>query len=193
MRATLRHEGRGYNLRRTAIRAVPRLAAFALLWWVLTEGSAESWLFGVPLVIGATLASLALLPADENSGGRSLSPAGVARFAPFFVWQSLAGGTDVALRALRPGRPLDPGFVEYELRLPGRPARVFMANVASLLPGTLSAELEDRRLQVHALSHGSGVIETLEEMETRVADLFGQELGRHERPSFTDEGGEKGG
>ncbi len=190
MRAALRREGHGWELRRAMSRALPRLALLAVLWWVLTGGSAESWLFGVPVIVGSTLASLALLPAGHRVWTPSL--AGAARFVPFFAWQSLAGGADVALRALRPSLPLDPDFVDYEFRLPEGPSRVFMANVISLLPGTLGAELEGRRLLVHTLSRGPGVLEGLEETEDRIADLFGLELEQHEEAPLTDEGGERG-
>lgn len=191
MREALRQTRREWGLRRTMSRALPRAALLALLWWVLTGGSAESWLFGIPLIIGSTLASLALLPAGHRVWTPSL--AGAARFVPFFAWQSLAGGSDVALRALRPSLPLDPDFVDYEIRLPEGPPRVFMANVTSLLPGTLGAELEGRRLLVHTLSRGPEVLENLEETEDRVAGLFGIELERREEPSLADEGGERGG
>ncbi len=151
------------------LRAAPRAALLALLWWVLTGGDAGSWLIGAPVIVGATVASLALLPA----GGWRWSPAGVLRFVPFFLWQSLVGSVDVALRALRPGLPLHPTLLDYELRLPEKPARVFMANTISLLPGTLSAELEGRRLRVHTLTQGPEVLENLRKLELRVSALFG--------------------
>lgn len=153
-------------------RAAPRAALLTVAWWVLTGGSLDSWLFGVPTIAFATFASVALLPA----GGWRPSLVGLARFVPFFLRQSLAGGWDVALRALRPSRPLSPEVFEYALRLPESPARAFMAGVTGLLPGTLSVGLGDGRIRVHSLTDDPGAAETLRELEARVADLFGLEL-----------------
>lgn len=153
-------------------RAAPRAALLALLWWVLNNGSTGSWWLAVPTLVGAVLLSLALTP----TSGWGWSPLGFIRFVPFFLWQSVGGGVDVALRALRPSLPLAPDFVEYELRLSPQAARVFMADVASLLPGTLGAELKGDRLNVHVLNSGPRALESIEELESRVAALFGVEL-----------------
>ena len=160
--------GRGVSAATLLCRTLP----LVLLWWVLSGGDAGSWLIGVPVILGATVLGLALRP----SGGWRWTLTGAVRFVPFFLRQSLGGGVDVALRALRPGRPLHPAFVDYELRLAENPARVFMANVISLLPGTLSAQLEGRRLRVHTLTRGQEVPDDLQDLESRVAALFGLEL-----------------
>ncbi|HSL00792.1 MAG TPA: Na+/H+ antiporter subunit E [Rubrobacteraceae bacterium] len=154
-----------------ARRAVLRGALLALLWWALVGGDAGSWLVGAPAIVGATAASLLLSP-----GGWRWTPGGVLRFVPFFVYQSLVGGLDVALRALDPRLPLQPTLLDYKLRLPESPARVFMADTISLLPGTLSAVLEGRDLRVHTLTQGPEVLDNLRELERRVAALFGLEL-----------------
>jgi multicomponent Na+:H+ antiporter subunit E len=147
-----------------------RAVTFALLWWILTAGAAESWLVGVPVVLLASLISMALVPAF------SWSPIGVARFAPFFVWHSLRGGVDVAWRAFHPGLPIDPDLIEYPLRLsPGLP-RVFMVNTVSLLPGTMSAELDADCLKVHVLNTRKNVLSELMMVEQAVARMFGTSL-----------------
>jgi multicomponent Na+:H+ antiporter subunit E len=150
-----------------------RVALLAGLWWILTGGELRSWIFGVPAVAAAAYLSLKLAPAG---GGWRWTAGGVARFVPFFLWQSLSGGVDVAWRAFRPDMPLEPDLIEYEWRLAHAPARVFMAGTVSLLPGTLSAELGDRVLRVHTLVRGPRASEGLERLEERVAALFGVEM-----------------
>ncbi len=149
--------------------AAPRAALFALLWWVLTEGEASSWWLGVPVVIASALASWGL----RAEPAWSLRPVGLARFLAVFLWQSFRGGLDVAFRALHPRLPLAPDFKVYTLRLPAGPARVFFANTLSLLPGTLSADIRDERLTVHALDGNLPVLESVQFLEVLVADLFG--------------------
>ena len=147
-----------------------RTVIFALLWWVLTEGAPNSWLVGVPVVLLAVLASEALLP------GVSWSLPGAVRFVPFFLWHSLHGGVDVARRALHPRLPISPELFDYRWRLPPGLPRVFMANTVSLLPGTLSAELDEEYLRVHVLDQTGNFVSGLAVVEARVARLFGLSL-----------------
>lgn len=149
---------------------VVRGGVFGLLWWVLTGGEIGSWMIGAPTVLLATLASAALIPVAP------WSVSGLLRFIPFFIWHSLKGGVDVAWRSLHPRLPIAPDLVEYSLHLPPGLPRVFMANTLSLLPGTLSAELDDARLCVHVLDGRGSFPLVLEALEKRVADLFGLTL-----------------
>ncbi len=176
MRAKERRTGSARALLR---RAVPRAVVLVLLWLVLTGGDTDAWYIGALAVVAGTLGSLAVLPGGY---GWRWTAGGLARFVPFFVRETLSGGTDVALRALRPSMPLDPEIVPYESRLPLNAARVFMAGVISLLPGTLSAELKGRHLQVHSLMGADQALKNLDKLETRVADLFGLELSTGGEP-----------
>jgi len=147
-----------------------RAVLFALLWWMLTEGAADSWLVGAPVVVLAALASGVLLP------GTSWSLPGLLRFIPFFLWHSLRGGVDVAGRALHPRLPISPDLLKHQWRLPTGLPRVFMANTVSLLPGTLSAELGDEFLLVHVIDQTSAFETELTVIEARVARIFGLNL-----------------
>lgn len=51
-----------------------------------------------------------------------------------------------------------------------------MANTVSLLPGTLSAELDEEHLHVHILDHTGAFSSELMVIEARVARLFGLNL-----------------
>ncbi|MGF1470651.1 MAG: Na+/H+ antiporter subunit E [Rubrobacteraceae bacterium] len=165
-----RNPSAGLLLRSSALRFI----TLALLWLALTEGDLGTWWLGFLAAGAATLSSLVLLPPAE----RPWSPIGVIRFVGFFLRQSLLGGVDVALRALKPGINLDPGLVEYTTRLPPGLPRVLFANTISLLPGTLSAEIRDRQLLVHTLATSPGLREELRSAEEVVAGLFGVELPR---------------
>jgi multicomponent Na+:H+ antiporter subunit E len=154
------------RLRTGSVRAV----LFAVMWWILTDGAVDSWLVGVPLVLFATLVSGILVPPFSWSVIR------IARFVPFFLWHSLSGGVDVARRALHPRLPISPRLFDHRWRLPPGPQRVFMANTVSLLPGTLSAELDEEYLRVHVLDHTGAFAAELARIEVRVARLFGLNL-----------------
>jgi multicomponent Na+:H+ antiporter subunit E len=154
------------------LRLTLRVAVFALLWWALTGGARDSWGIGLPLVLIAVAVSLGLSPAR----GGPLSVTGTLRFLPFFLWHSLRGGVDVARRAFHPSLPIRPVLVEYRLRVPPGPGPVFMANVVSLLPGSLAAGLDGDRLLVHVLDRNGDFRRELSALERRVADLFGEPL-----------------
>lgn len=147
-----------------------RAAVFALIWWILTGGEPGSWLIGGVVIVLATLTSLSLLPKIP------FSTLGFIRFVPFFLWRSFKGGIDVARCALHPRLPLAPSLREYTFRLPKGPARVFMANTVTLLPGTLSVDVGDAGLLVHMLDETRPFDTELDAVERRVADLFGLAL-----------------
>ena len=149
---------------------VRRLLLFVVLWWILTGGAPDSWLIGVPIVVLAAWLSLVLW-ADSV-----LSLAGLARFVPWFAYQSLVGATDVALRAFRRRMPLRPGIVRQRLRLPAGASRVTLANVVSMLAGTLSADIEGDDLVIHALDTDKDMEAMVRDLEPRIAALFGLPL-----------------
>jgi multicomponent Na+:H+ antiporter subunit E len=159
-------------LRRCFGLAIPRFGFLAGLWYVLTNGHEASWGVGIPVLIAGTCASL-LLQSPQAWRWRL---AGLGRFLPVFLWLSWRGGFDVALRALHPHCPLTPGLLIYPLKLPIGPARIFFANTVSLLPGTLSANLEEDRLTVHVVDEHLPVLGNLQSMESLVAELFGLQL-----------------
>lgn len=111
------------------------LAFLGLLWALITADDSESWMLGIPT------AGLAFLAYDRMRTHHRvrLSPSRLPGFVAWFLWQSLRGGADVARRALLPRTPLNPAFVSCRLTIPQGPARVFLINCLSLLPGTLSA------------------------------------------------------
>jgi multicomponent Na+:H+ antiporter subunit E len=145
------------------------VALFAV-WLALNGGSA--WASGLAFSALGALAGATLAP-----GTASLwRPWQVLSFAAFFLRESLRGGLDVARRALHPRLPVQPHFVDHALRLPAGPPRTLMVGMVSLLPGSLSADLDLSRnvLRVHLLAEDAGA--GLDELESRIAALFGLEL-----------------
>lgn len=145
---------------------------FAGLWWALSEGRPSSWGFG--LAFAALAATVSLLLRREPLG--RLSPAGVLRFVPFFLWRSFVAAVQVSRLALAPRLRLHPSLVAYPLRLKTPRGRLFFANTLSLLPGTLSVDLWGGQLRIHALDAGPDTFREAAGVEERVADLFGETL-----------------
>lgn len=150
-------------------RATLRLLPLLLVWWVLTQGDPASWAIGIPTVLFATIISLSLSASSCWEWRLSAFP----RFVSFFAYCSLRGGVDVACRAFSPSLPLAPAVLAYSLRLREGTARVFFANIVSLLPGTLSTDIRGDTLMVHVLDSTLPVFERLQRLEVAVARLFG--------------------
>jgi multicomponent Na+:H+ antiporter subunit E len=154
--------------------AVSRLVIFSIGWLLLTEGSPRSWPLSLSVIMVSTAASLRLWP----SGAMRFSLRGATRFAPYFLRQSILGGWDVALRALRPSMPVNPGFIRFEFELQADAARVFFAWTVSLLPGTVSARMENDGLQVHVLNRSEGVEKRLRRLEELVGSALKDKIER---------------
>ena len=135
----------------TRDRWVHRARAFALLTvvWTALDGTA-TWPAGLAVAtVGAWIAgALALHPPAP------IRPLRAIGFAAYFVAASVVGGIDVAWRAFRPGRTVQPSVRRLPLRLPAGTPLTLMVSALSLMPGTLAAGLEDdgRTLVVHALT-----------------------------------------
>lgn len=146
-----------------------RALIFALVWWLLAEGRADSWGLGLIFVALAVAASLRLWPPVHHR----LSPGGMLAYAGFFIVQSVRGGFQVAAMALRPRLVLAPALFEIPLRLPPGPAAVLLIGTLNLLPGTLSVRLHGGTLCLHALDGRLPVEHEVRAAEAYIARLFG--------------------
>lgn len=146
-----------------------RGAAFALVWWALAEGRADSWGVGAVSVAAALAASLILAP----PGAGRLSVVGLFGYAGFFLIQSVRGGSQVAARAFRPRMGLAPALVEVAVVLPEGLPRVLLVNTLNLLPGTVCIRLTDDRLHLHVLDVSQPITEEVREVESRILRMLG--------------------
>ena len=154
--------------------AISRATGFFGFWLVLTGADAGDLAAGLVATVAATWASLRLMPAEQWS----LRPIKLAELVLHFLRQSIAAGTDVALRALDPRLPLRPGFVVYQAHLPPGTARDTFCAIMSLLPGTLPCgPAEGNGLTIHCLDVTQPVAEQLAAEEA----LFMQALGGAQR------------
>ena len=146
--------------------AIGRGLGLFALWLVLMQSAKPLDLaVGALAAIGATVASLRLLPPE----------AGRVRFVillallPRFLWQSLKAGVDVARRAFAPRIPLATGFVDYRTGFPRGMARNHFATITSLMPGSLPSGDGPDSIEYHCLDIGQPAAEQLAEEERRLA------------------------
>ncbi len=72
-----------------------------------------------------------------------------------------------------PGGRFIPAVIDYPLRLPPVLPQVFLANIVSLLPGTLSATLDGQALKLHVLDSRGDSMTELKALKQRVARMCG--------------------
>ncbi|MGE5306860.1 MAG: Na+/H+ antiporter subunit E [Alphaproteobacteria bacterium] len=144
----------------------------SLLWLALNGADVKSWIVGLPTAILAAAINFPSLP----RGSWRWKFHGVLPMLWFFIKESYRGAFDVARRALDPRLPIDPGLITYNCRLATTSARLFFADLITLMPGTLSACSNDRELVIHALDVRGDVESGLRELEEKVAALFGEHL-----------------
>lgn len=151
-------------------RAVWALQTFVVLMavWLALNGLTAWWL-------GAAFAALGGLAGSTLAIGDPYPwrPLRLIAFFGYFVRASILGGVDVAVRALHPRLPIRPHLLRRELAVPPGQPRTLLLSLVSLLPGTLSVELQRDTLVVHALSEQSAA--GLDDLEPRIQWLFSLE------------------
>jgi len=146
--------------------------SLALVWLLLTRGAVASWFIGIPAIALALFVKNRL---PKLSAFR-LSMTAFFPFLFYFMKQSLLGGVDIALRVFQRDMRLSPSFMTYHFRVKNQIARLFFANTISLLPGTLSADIQGDAATIHLLDLKLNNREQLNILEEKVASLFGEEI-----------------
>jgi len=146
------------------------LGIFWPLWgvWLALNGTAG-------LAAGIAAAALAALVGAWLVPGAAhpWRPLQLLPFGAFFMRQSLRGGIDVARRALHPRLPVSPCWIEHPIWLPPGQPRTLMIGVVSLLPGSLSAELDPLADVLHVHNLARDTDPGLEALQVRIGALFG--------------------
>lgn len=157
-----------------------RLGALALLWWVLAEGSTFQWWLGLIVVVVATAASYVLSYDEENT--KSLSLKALLVFLPYFFYQSFKGGIRVAWAAFSPRKSVQPHYVRflYKIRPEDELARITVAAVLCLFPGTVSCKIEGDHLLMHVLDEGMFELDETRKVERLIANIFYASITQHD-------------
>lgn len=152
-----------------------RVLVLGVIWVVLSGTEIKALVFGAVVVPAAVWLSLQLIPAQNP-----LRLWGLVRHIPVFIWGSLRGGLDVALRAFSPAMGLRPGWVKVPVALDDG-ARVALGSELSLMPGTLSAGMRDGKLLVHLLDTDAKFEDGIPQSEAAIAAMIDQSGSAEER------------
>jgi len=142
--------------------------------WVLLSGMIQPLLLGLGLV---SVLFVAWLKARADRRDRAPVPFAlrIGRIPGYLLWLSweiVKSNVDVARRILSPGLPIAPSIRWLPARQRTELARVMYADSITLTPGTLSIDLDDEWVEVHALDESSlDALENGSHMDMRVSRL----------------------
>ena len=150
-----------------------KLALALLAVWVLLSGYIQPLLLGLGAASCLAVAWLKVR-ADRRDGDPVPFALHVHRLPGFLLWLSweiIKSNVDVSRRILSPSLPIAPAVRWLPANQRTELTRVIYADSITLTPGTLSIDLEDAAVEVHALNEES--LDTLErgEMDARVCRL----------------------
>jgi multicomponent Na+:H+ antiporter subunit E len=149
------------------------LPILLFLLWVLLSGKLDAFHLGTGvLVVVFVVWQKQGLPPLQAPGSPQLRFLRLVPYAGWLFWQMLLSAVQVARVVIHPSRHLDPQLIQFRVQHPSLVAGVILANSITLTPGTLTIELQEDRLVVHALtSRAAG--DLLEgDMARRVARLY---------------------
>ena len=145
----------------------------SFLWGVMAKWELTSLIVGFPSILIALIVYNYLSKQTQSRILYWLIP----QFLAWFLWQSLRSGVDVTRRVMQPDLLLNPGFISYTLSIPPGPARIFFANLISLIPGSLCVDIIGDEMLLHVLDIEANVIHETLNAEQYVKRLYGIKQG----------------
>lgn len=136
---------------------VPRevtLALYLFSLWTLLSGRWEPWLLGVGLGSVLLVVGIAVRMDIADHEGHPIH-IGFLALARYWVWLLVAvvkSALDVSRRILDPKLPIGPRVIAVRSTQGDDVGRAIYANSITLTPGTVSIDVRDGFIQVHALT-----------------------------------------
>lgn len=163
----------GQTQRRPWGRAIlARTLVLCLVWLVLVEGGVDYLAYGLIAVPLAVAVSCHLSPPGPRTRPAPGRVAGTLSLLGWALGRMVAGGLDVARRAVSRPVDIDPVVVEVPTHLRG-PGLSFAVGLFNLMPGTVVQDLDGDVARVHCLSADLDPQGAWAELERRVARAAG--------------------
>lgn len=156
--------------RRPAWKVVIYATVLAATWYVLS-GKFDLLHFGTGVVTAVVIAMRARSVAD----GTRFHPIRFLLFVPWLTGQVLLSNLRVARIILSAHMPITPTLIRKPPQVTGDRALAMLGTSTTLTPGTLTVDVEQDELLVHALDPHSVDDVRRGRMAHRVARVFGQE------------------
>jgi multicomponent Na+:H+ antiporter subunit E len=136
--------------------------------WYLLSGKLDLLHFGAGVLAAATIAAT-LRPVVD---GTTFSPARFLVFLPWMVVQIVVSNLRVARMVLRRRMPVEPAFLRETPGVRGTRALAMLGASITLTPGTLTLDVGEDEVFVHALDAASARDVREKAVARRLADVF---------------------
>jgi multicomponent Na+:H+ antiporter subunit E len=139
---------------------------YLFLWIILSGGKIE--LFPLAFIILMSILTTFVFQLNYHS----ICLKSTLKLLVFFFYYSFKGGLQVALFALKPKLKLQPFVYEHQLKSHNEFSASMLANIYSLMPGTVSMGYDKKILSLHILDQSLFDKELIDQFEQFVLDAF---------------------
>jgi multicomponent Na+:H+ antiporter subunit E len=124
------------------------------VFWLLLSGHYTPFLLaaGLGSVLAVTWFTDRRMRVVDLEGHPTHLSRNALTYWPWLLWEIAKAAWDVTRIILRPGLPISPRLIHVRASQATDLGRVIYANSITLTPGTISVELEDGEILVHALT-----------------------------------------
>ena len=151
-----------------------KTAALFIIWLILS-GTSHPFHVGLGLVVSFVVTWLNAGHAD--SPFRLVPLLRMIWYLPWLFGQIVQSSLHVTALILHPALPIAPTLIHYRPRLQSQAAVVLLGNSITLTPGTITCEVNQQELVVHALDEESGHDLTTRRLEHKIAHVFQEQTG----------------
>jgi len=142
--------------------------------WLLLSGHTNPLLLTLGLIsVVAVIACTARLGVLDDEGMPVQLLPGLIRYVPWLAGQVIRSNLDVARRIINPKLPISPSVIHVDAKRHTEVGRVTYANSITLTPGTISLDVSEETIEVHALTENAADDLASGEMARRVQKAEG--------------------
>jgi multicomponent Na+:H+ antiporter subunit E len=155
-------------------------AGVLLAFWLLLSGHFDAFHIGMGVVsvaivlfLNTRIQHLQLVEEDDLPEWGDVRLQRLLFFIPWLVWQIALSSFQVAWLVLSPSQTADTSILRFKSRLPNMRAQVLFGHAITLMPGTVTIEINGDEFLVHALGDPffEGVVDG--SIAGEVAKVFG--------------------
>jgi multicomponent Na+:H+ antiporter subunit E len=145
--------------------------------WLLLSGHFDPLLIGLGVVscVVVALITLRMELIDHEGHPVHLTWRGLFFYWPWLGWEIVKANWDVAKRVLAPSMPISPTMVRVDASQKTDLGIVIYANSITLTPGTVSVDVGEGKILVHALTREGAEAVREGTMNRRVTRMVGED------------------
>ncbi len=166
------------------MRSLRALALFVILlaFWQSLSGRIDPLFITLGVISAAGSTWLGLRTLESVLGPHDQTPLiNVWHLLSFVAWlftRIPPAGLTIARVVIDPTRPPRPGVVRFHTNLPGPAARTILATAITIVPGTITVNVEGSEFTVHAFTPEAVIDLATAEVQGRIARIFRAEPDR---------------